>query len=75
VADAEMDSLFDEAVRSGSDADRIKLYGRIQEIIARECAILPIRDYVNVNVAAERVKGLHFSPQGWFPALIDVSLG
>jgi hypothetical protein len=29
---------------------------------------------VNLNVASSRVKGLHFSPQGWFPVLIDVGL-
>ena len=28
----------------------------------------------DLNVAAARVKGLHYSPQGWFPVLIDVSL-
>jgi peptide/nickel transport system substrate-binding protein len=74
MKNAEVDSLLDEAVRSGNDSERLNVYRSIQEIIARECAVLPIRDYVNVNVAGSRVKGLHFSPQGWFPVLIDVSL-
>jgi ABC-type transport system substrate-binding protein len=55
--------------------ERLNVYRRIQEVIARDCPLLPIRDYVNVNVASNRVKDLHFSPQGWFPILIDVSLG
>jgi len=74
IASGELDSLLDDAVRAGSDPERLDLYRRIQETIAREFPILPIRDYVNVNVANNRVKGLHFSPQGWFPVLIDVSL-
>lgn len=69
-----LDALLDEAVRAGSDSERLDLYRRIQEEIVRECPILPIRDYVNVNVAGNRVKGLHFSPQGWFPVLIDAEL-
>ncbi len=71
---SELDLLFDEAVRAGSDSERLELYRRIQEAIARECPLLPIRDYVNINVANNRVGGLYFSPQGWFPVLIDVSL-
>jgi peptide/nickel transport system substrate-binding protein len=74
IRDAELDSLLDRALQSGSDPERKELYRRVQEAIARECAILPLRDYVNLNVASNRVKGLHFSPQGWVPLLIDVSL-
>jgi peptide/nickel transport system substrate-binding protein len=74
IADDELDELLDAALRSGDDAGRLELYRRAQEVIARECAILPLRDYVNLNVAAGRVKGLRFSPHGWFPVLIDVEL-
>jgi peptide/nickel transport system substrate-binding protein len=74
IASAELDSLLDDAVRAGSDPERLELYRLVQEAIARECPVLPIRDYVNLNVASSRVKGLHFSPQGWFPVLIDVGL-
>jgi peptide/nickel transport system substrate-binding protein len=74
IGSTELDSLLDDAVRAGSDAERLELYRLVQEAIVLECPILPIRDYVNVNVASHTVKGLHFSPQGWFPVLIDVRM-
>ncbi len=36
--------------------------------------VLPLRDYVNLNVAQDSVDGLRFDAQGWFPWLIDVRL-
>jgi peptide/nickel transport system substrate-binding protein len=74
IRNADLDALLDRAEQAGTDADRLGLYREAQEIIARECVLLPVRDYVNLNVAGNRVKGLRFSPQGWFPVLIDVSL-
>jgi len=74
IRDAGLDSQLDQARQIGTDAERLQIYRDAQEFIARACVLLPIRDYVNVNVASRRVKGLHFSPQGWFPVLIDVSL-
>jgi peptide/nickel transport system substrate-binding protein len=75
VSDARLDSLLLDAARAGSDADRLELYRQAQAEIASQYLVLPIRDYVNLNVAARRVQGLHFTAQGWFPDLIDVSLG
>ncbi len=74
ISNPGLDDLLDQAVRTADPARRQDLYRRAQAIIAEECLILPIRDYVNINVANSRVKGLTFSPQGWFPVLIDVSL-
>lgn len=74
IRDEELDSLLDRAVSAADAAERLELYRRAQEIIARDCVLLPLRDYVNVNVASTRVRNLHYSPQGWFPVLIDVSL-
>jgi peptide/nickel transport system substrate-binding protein len=74
ISSSELDSLLDQAVQTANASERLELYKRIQAVIARECPILPIRDYVNVNLANNRVKGLHYSSQGWFPVLIDVSL-
>jgi peptide/nickel transport system substrate-binding protein len=72
--DTGLDALVDDAVRSDLPAERIDLYRRIQEQIAGEDLLLPVRDYVNLNVATNRVEGLHYSAQGWFPVLIDVSV-
>lgn len=74
IEDAGLDMLLDSAVQAGNAAQRLDLYRQAQEVIARECAVLPIREVVNLNVAAARVKGLRFSPHGWFPVLIDVEL-
>jgi len=75
VDDARLNSLLLDAARSGNDADRLALYRQAQTEIASQYLILPIRDYANLNVAARRVQGLHFTAQGWFPVLIDVGLG
>jgi peptide/nickel transport system substrate-binding protein len=74
VDDPRLNSLLTDAARSGSDSDRREMYGQAQTEIASQYLILPIRDYVNINVALRRVKGLHYSAQGWFPVLIDISL-
>jgi hypothetical protein len=34
---------------------------------------LPIRDYVDLVVANDRLTGLTFSYQGWFPLLHDLA--
>ena len=36
--------------------------------------IVPIRDYVNLNVASSSVKGLRYDARGWFPILVDVEI-
>jgi hypothetical protein len=36
--------------------------------------VIPVRDYVNLNGASNRVQGLRFDSQGWFPWLIDVTV-
>jgi hypothetical protein len=41
-------------------------------MIMDEALIIPIRDYVNLNVASSKVKGLQYAIQGWFPWLYDV---
>jgi ABC-type oligopeptide transport system substrate-binding subunit len=75
VKSASLDALLDDASGAGTDQARWDDYRAAQQEIASQFLILPIRDYVNLNVANRRVKGLHFSAQGWFPILIDVVLG
>jgi peptide/nickel transport system substrate-binding protein len=69
-----LDRLLEDAKRAQSEADRLAFYRQAQEEIAAQSLLLPVRDYVNLNVANNRVKDLHYSAQGWFPVLIDVSL-
>lgn len=73
VADEELDNWLDEAAAT-SGTDRQELYAQIQQRIMEQALVLPLRDYVNLNVARANVRGLHFDAQGWFPWLIDVKL-
>ncbi|MBC7259584.1 MAG: ABC transporter substrate-binding protein [Chloroflexi bacterium] len=70
--DADMDQWLDDAVRTNDPVQRAQLYEKVQKKIMDEALIIPIRDYVNLNVASVRVKGLRYSLQGWFPWLYDV---
>ena len=73
VADATLDGWLDAAATT--TAGRDALYAQIQRAIMEQALVLPLRDYVNLNVARAEVQGLHFDAQGWFPWLIDVRLG
>jgi peptide/nickel transport system substrate-binding protein len=74
VESASLDALLDHAAGAGSDPERWDDYRAAQQEIASRSLLLPIRDYVNLNVANRRVSGLHYSAQGWFPVLIDINL-
>lgn len=74
VADPELDEWLDQGARTADSAARRKLYSQAQARIMEAALILPIRDYVNLNVASARVKGLRYDARGWFPWLVDVTL-
>jgi len=74
-SDAEIDRLLNEAARTTHvPVHRMELYSQIVRAITDNALVLPIRDYVNLVVTQQRVEGLKFSAQGWFPNLIDVQL-
>jgi peptide/nickel transport system substrate-binding protein len=73
--DPELDDLLSQASRATlNEGLRLDLYAQIAERVREEALLLPIRDYVNLVVANNRLQGLRFSAQGWFPYLIDLSL-
>ncbi len=74
VADAQLDQLFGEAARVTDPQQRLELMAEAQQRVAALALVVPVRDYVNLNVARAGVEGLSFDAQGWFPLLIDVSL-
>ncbi len=74
VADATLDGWLDQAAAT-SGPDRDALYAQIQRWVMEQALVLPVREYVNLNVARSDVKGLRFDAQGWSPWLVDVSLG
>jgi len=41
-------------------------------MIRDQSLILPLRDYIDLVVVNDRVTGLAFTYQGWFPLLLDL---
>ncbi len=74
AADETLNAQLDAAA-SITGPERTALYAQIQQHIMERALVLPVRDYVNLNVAQSEVQGLRFDAQGWFPWLIDVKLG
>jgi len=76
VSDPELDRLLERAATTAvSQDERKRLYAEAALRIRDQSLILPIRDYVNLVVVSDRVDGLHFTYQGWFPLLIDLRPG
>jgi peptide/nickel transport system substrate-binding protein len=74
VRDAELDALLDAGMQTLDEGARLQVYADIQRRIMDEAMIIPIRDYVNLNVTSVHVSGLRYDAQGWFPWLYDVQV-
>jgi peptide/nickel transport system substrate-binding protein len=74
VRDPQLDELLENGARTLDLGRRKELYAEAQQRIMAEALILPIRDYVNLNVTNAKVKGLRYDLRGWFPWLYDVYL-
>jgi peptide/nickel transport system substrate-binding protein len=72
--DAELDGWLEEAARVSDREQRVALYSQVQRRVMEQALVIPIRDYVNLNGVSNRVQGLRYDAQGWFPWLIDVTL-
>jgi peptide/nickel transport system substrate-binding protein len=73
LEDPALDDLLHRAASQTQDAAaRDALYAQALAAIRRQSLILPVRDYVNLVVASDRVRGVSFSYQGWFPLLHDI---
>jgi peptide/nickel transport system substrate-binding protein len=72
IADPALDAALDQAVTLTNPGNRVPIYADIQQRIMTQALIVPIRDYINLNVAAKGVTGLHYDARGWFPWLSNV---
>ena len=72
--DPRFDQLLTEGTLESQSAQRSSIYSDLAERVREQWLILPIREYVNLVGVNRRVEGLRFSPQGWFPYLIDLHL-
>ncbi len=72
-SDPDLDRILNQAAQASLDAElRWELYAEAAIQIRDQALLIPIRDYVNLVVINNRLEGLHFSAQGWFPLLIDL---
>ena len=74
VRDEELDRLLTEGMQTLDPTRRAEIYVQAQARIMDLALILPIREYVNLNMARASVQGLQYDRRGWFPWLYDVSL-
>jgi peptide/nickel transport system substrate-binding protein len=74
VNDAELDTLLTNGFLTTDPAKRASIYADVQQRINDQALIIPLRDYVNLNLASAKVTGLRYNAQGWFPWLVDVEL-
>jgi peptide/nickel transport system substrate-binding protein len=74
VREPRLDELLEKGASTLDLDERRELYVEAQQLIMAEALILPIRDYVNLNAANAKVKGLRYDLRGWFPWLYDVYL-
>jgi peptide/nickel transport system substrate-binding protein len=74
VQDAELDALLDQGSQEQDRQIRAQIYAQIQQQVMAQALIVPIRDYVNLNVASAQVTGLRYDAQGWFPWLYEVKV-
>jgi peptide/nickel transport system substrate-binding protein len=73
INDPEIDSFLMKGIEAGyALSERQTYYDGFSELAGDQWLLLPIRDYVNLVLSQNQVEGLSFSPQGWFPYLIDV---
>ncbi len=74
VSDSSLDEWLSLAAAEGRWENRRQTYMQIQQHVMRLALIVPIRDYVNLNVASSQVTGLRYDARGWFPWLVDVKV-
>jgi peptide/nickel transport system substrate-binding protein len=72
VSELALDAALDRAVTLTNPSDRAPLYADVQQRVMAQALIVPIRDYVNLNVAAKSVTGLRYDARGWFPQLSNL---
>jgi len=69
---AEVDRLIDAASAASSDADRRRLYGEVQQAVARDVPYIPLWYKTNVAVFQPDLHGVRLSPIADFTFLRNV---
>lgn len=74
VSDPEIDALLEQAVASGDQAERDRLYGRLQQWNAEYTAIVPLYSPSAITAVGGRIQGLDYDLYGR-PLFYDVTVG
>ena len=74
VNDPHLDQLLTDGFLTADPAQRAAIYAEAQKRINDQALIIPLRDYVNLNMASAKVTGLRYNAQGWWPWLVDVKI-
>jgi peptide/nickel transport system substrate-binding protein len=69
---ADVDRLIDAASAAATDADRRRLYGEVQQAVARDVPYIPLWYKTNIAVFQPDVHGVRLSPIADFTFLKDV---
>lgn len=74
VNDPDLDALLNQGSLTVDADARARVYAEAQKRVNDQTLVIPVRDYVNLNMASAKVAGLRYNAQGWFPWLVDVAL-
>jgi peptide/nickel transport system substrate-binding protein len=61
-ANARVDTLVEQARRSLNQTEREKLYGEVQDIVAKEMVWIPVYTTKEIIATRANVKGFHIHP-------------
>jgi len=74
VNDPDLDQLLADGFLTTDPTQRAAIYAEAQRRINDQALLIPLRDYVNLNMASAKVTGLRFNAQGWWPWLVEVKI-
>jgi len=72
-SDPEVDALLDRATVSNDRAERLRLFGEVQKILARDVPYISLWDKTNYAVAQRSLSGIHLRPAADLLFLKDVA--
>jgi peptide/nickel transport system substrate-binding protein len=70
---AEVDRLIDQATAARDDAERVALYGQVQQLVAEDAPYISLWYKTNFAVGSRSLDGVRLTPLAGFTFLKDVS--
>ena len=73
-ANAEVDDLLRRAQEAASQAERVSLWNKVQELVMRDLPVIPLIDVRYATIKSKGISGLETDGYGVFGSFSDVSL-